>query len=169
LPHQEVNWLTVITTLIVGLPAILTAAAGLIWMLWKIYLELRKNTATTENTAGKVKETLDQREAKVDSALKEAKEEAARNATKVAAVALSDVKKDLAGIAKTINGHTDARVEDATKAAFLEGKQAATNEAILQLNNAILEIREWQTKHGELDERNMSEIRELLTQLITKK
>lgn len=158
---QNVNWLTVLTTLIVGLPLILGAMTTLVALLWKIFSELQTNTRLTRKATDEVKATLIERDAKADKV--------AVVAVEVAAKAMGAVDSKIDGIAKTINGHSDKRVEDAARAAFAEGVKSATDEHIAALSNSIVEIQKWQENHGRVDEENMREIRQSLTELLKAK
>lgn len=151
---NNVNWPTVLTTLISCLAAIILAITGLLALLWKIYSSIQENTRLTRATGSTVQATLTEQDAKIDSGTREAEAKAKQAAIQVAAVALTDVKKDIAGIAETINGHTDKRVEDAENAAFIKGQQAA-------MDAKIVEIQQWQHDHAQADEKNMQEIREV--------
>ena len=149
---QNVNWLTVLVTLIIGLPAILGGILA-------ILREIKNNTKITQGTAVEVEKTLIRREAKVDSALRESEKNAKQEAIMVAAKAISVVNEGISGIAETINGHTDKRVEAAEKAAYAEGQMAATDKK-------IVEIQQWQAEHAKTDEDNMTEIRSSLGDIL---
>lgn len=176
---NEVSWLTVLTALIIGLPLILGGLTTLIALLWKIYKGILENTKITKQT----KQEVSQNKVDQDSAIRMTEEKAKRVAMEEAAKAaqaVAGIKEDLKGIAKTINGHTDKRVDAASEAAFAKGKLESVTEYVIvnskrlddhdkrlsHVSDRLDEMAKWQKEHAEMDAENAKAIQISLDMVI---